>query len=125
MLELANLGAGVLHPRAVEFAKNYQVPLEVRSSMEKKEGTIIEEEATMEQNLIVRGVAFEDEITRVTVFGLAQFFSALSTIFTTLAENHINVDIIIQSTTDGRYDKSFFFHQNERYWKSIKGFGKQ
>ncbi|MHC0037431.1 aspartate kinase [Pseudoneobacillus sp. C159] len=99
MLELANLGAGVLHPRAVEFAKNYQVPLEVRSSLERVAGTIIEEEASMEQNLIVRGVAFEDEITRVTVFGLPNSFTSLSTIFTTLASNHINVDIIIQSIT--------------------------
>jgi aspartate kinase len=99
MLELANLGAGVLHPRAVEFAKNYQIPLEVRSSMEKESGTIIEEEASMEQNLVVRGVAFEDEITRVTVLGLPQSLTSLSTIFTTLAANQINVDIIIQSTT--------------------------
>ncbi|OIK10037.1 aspartate kinase [Bacillus sp. MUM 116] len=100
MLELANLGAGVLHPRAVEFAKNYQVRLEVRSSMEKVKGTIIEEEATMEQNLVVRGVAFEDEITKVTVLGLANSLTSLSTIFTTLAQHHINVDIIIQSTTE-------------------------
>ncbi|MGE7758981.1 aspartate kinase [Peribacillus sp. NPDC097895] len=99
MLELANLGAGVLHPRAVEYAKNYQIPLEVRSSMEKESGTIIEEEATMEENLIVRGIAFEDSITRVTVFGLPQSLGVLSTIFTTLAKNRINVDIIIQSMT--------------------------
>lgn len=100
MLELANLGAGVLHPRAVEFAKNYEVQLQVRSSMEKVEGTIIKGEAVLEQNLIVRGVAFEDEITRVTVLGLENSLTSLSTIFTTLAEHHINVDIIIQSTTD-------------------------
>jgi aspartate kinase len=100
MLELANLGAGVLHPRAVEFAKNYEVQLQVRSSMEKIEGTVIKGEAALEQNLIVRGVAFEDDITRVTVLGLANSLTSLSTIFTTLAEHHINVDIIIQSTTD-------------------------
>ncbi|MFJ5758236.1 aspartate kinase [Neobacillus sp. NPDC093182] len=100
MLELANLGAGVLHPRAVEFAKNYQVKLEVRSSMERVEGTVIEEEASMEQNLVVRGVAFEDEITKVSVIGLANSLTSLSTIFTTLAENHLNVDIIVQSTTE-------------------------
>ncbi|MGE7877345.1 aspartate kinase [Peribacillus muralis] len=99
MLELANLGAGVLHPRAVEYAKNYQIPLEVRSSMERESGTIIEEEATMEENLIVRGIAFEDSITRVTVYGLPQSLGALSTIFMTLAKNQINVDIIIQSMT--------------------------
>lgn len=114
MLELANLGAGVLHPRAVEFAKNYQVRLEVRSSMEKEEGTIIEGEATMEQNLVVRGVAFEDEITRVTVLGLRNSLTSLSTIFTTLASNHINVDIIIQSTTEtGAANLSFSIHTND------------
>lgn len=100
MLELANLGAGVLHPRAVEFAKNYGLPIEVRSSMEKERGTIIEEENEMEQNLIVRGVAFEDQITRVSVLGVSTSLKGLSTIFTTLAQNHINVDIIVQSRTE-------------------------
>lgn len=99
MLELANLGAGVLHPRAVEYAKNYQVSLEVRSSLAQEPGTIIEEEVNVEQNLVVRGVAFENEITRVSVLGLPNSLTSLSTIFTTLAENRINVDIIIQSTT--------------------------
>ncbi|MFF2447767.1 aspartate kinase [Neobacillus sp. NPDC058068] len=114
MLELANLGAGVLHPRAVEFAKNYQVKLEVRSSMEKIEGTVIEGEAAMEQNLVVRGVAFEDEITRVTVLGLTNSLTCLSTIFTTLAQNNINVDIIIQSTTEaGTANLSFSIHTND------------
>lgn len=100
MLELANLGAGVLHPRAVEFAKNYNVKLEVRSSMEKIEGTVIKGEAALEQNLVVRGVAFEDQITRVTILGLTNSLTSLSTIFTTLAQHHINVDIIIQSKTE-------------------------
>jgi aspartate kinase len=100
MLELANLGAGVLHPRAVEFAKNYHVPLTVRSSMEQVDGTYIEEVNTMESNLIVRGVAFEKEITRITVHGLTNQITSLSSIFTTLANHHINVDIIIQVQTD-------------------------
>jgi len=102
MLELANLGAGVLHPRAVEYAKNYQMPLVVRSSMEQEEGTIIEEEVSMEQNLVVRGVAFEDNITSVTVFGLKNPLTSLSTIFSTLATHQINVDIIIQSLTESK-----------------------
>lgn len=100
MLELANLGAGVLHPRAVEFAKNYGLPIEVRSSMERERGTIIEEEIGMEQNLVVRGVAFEDQITRVSVLGVSTSLKGLSTIFTTLAQHHINVDIIVQSRTE-------------------------
>ncbi|ABS74912.1 aspartate kinase [Bacillus velezensis] len=108
MLELANLGAGVLHPRAVEFAKNYQVPLEVRSSTEHEAGTLIEEESSMEQNLIVRGIAFEDQITRVSVTGLASGLTTLSTIFTALAKRNINVDIIIQTQSDdGEADISF------------------
>lgn len=100
MLELANLGAGVLHPRAVEFAKNYHIKLEVRSSMEKERGTIVEEEASMEQNLIVRGIAFENQVTRITVQGLPNGLHTLPTIFTTLANHGINVDIIIQSVTN-------------------------
>lgn len=68
----------------------------------------------MEQNLVVRGVAFEDQITRVTVLGLANSLTSLSTIFTTLAENHINVDIIIQSTTDtGAANLSFSIHTDD------------
>jgi aspartate kinase len=99
MLELANLGAGVLHPRAVEFAKNYAIPLEVRSSMEIENGTRVEEEVSMENNLVVRGIAFDNEVTRVTVNGATNGLHSLSTIFTTLAKNGINVDIIIQSMT--------------------------
>lgn len=120
MLELANLGAGVLHPRAVEFAKNYQVRLEVRSSMERVEGTVIEEEAAMEQNLVVRGVAFEDEITKVTVLGLANSLTSLSTIFTTLAQNHLNVDIIIQSTTEGGQANLSFSIQTQDLLETLK-----
>ncbi|EJQ43241.1 aspartate kinase [Bacillus mycoides] len=112
MLELANLGAGVLHPRAVEFAKNHNVVLEVRSSMEQENGTIVRGECNMEQQSIVKGIAFEDNITRVTIKGLEQ--GALSTVFSTLAAAHINVDIIIQSiTNEGTVHLSFSIHSND------------
>jgi aspartate kinase len=97
MLEMANLGAGVLHPRAVEFAKNYSIVLEVRSSMSDERGTLVEEEATMEQNLMVRGLAFEGNITKITVTNIPNEINALSDLFTILASNGINVDIIIQN----------------------------
>ncbi|MDJ0330959.1 aspartate kinase [Planococcus sp. S3-L1] len=100
MLELANLGAGVLHPRAVEFAKNNKVPLSVRASYSDEPGTIIQEVITVEKNLIVRGVAFEPGIARVTVSYKKPFNGSLATIFTKLAENHIDVDIIVQSISD-------------------------
>lgn len=112
MLELANLGAGVLHPRAVEFAKNHNVILEVRSSMEQENGTIVRGECNMEQQSIVKGIAFEDNITRVTIKGLEQ--GSLATIFSTLANAHINVDIIIQSiTNEGTVHLSFSIHSND------------
>ena len=101
MLELANLGAGVLHPRAVEFAKNYKIPLRVRSSYDENEGTILKEEVDVENNLVVRGVAFESDIVRLTIEYEVPFNGSLASIFTTLANNHIDVDIIVQSIVDG------------------------
>lgn len=101
MLELAHLGAGVLHPRAVEFAKNYKIPLRVRSSYEETEGTILKEEVDVENNLVVRGVAFESDIVRLTIEYTVPFNGSLASIFTTLANNHIDVDIIVQSIVEG------------------------
>lgn len=100
MLELATLGAGVLHPRAVEFAKNFSVPLEVRSSFTENVGTTVEEEVTVEDHLIVRGLAFEKNVTKVTVSGLPNHINTLSNLFSVLASSGINVDIIIQSVHD-------------------------
>lgn len=100
MLEMAYLGAGVLHPRAVEYAKNYQLPLVVRSSFDNDEGTMIREEVQLEKDLSVRGLAFDKGITKITLQGLPNELTTLSGVFTTLAQNGINVDIIIQNTTD-------------------------
>lgn len=101
MLEIANLGAGVLHPRAVEFAKNHQMPLRVRPAHTEGEGTIIKEEIDLENNLIVRGVAFEREIVRITVTYDIPYNGSLANIFTALAEHHVNVDIIVQTIKEG------------------------
>lgn len=101
MLELANLGANILHPRAVELAKKYNIPVIVRSSTVDVEGTLLKEEQEMEKNLIVRGVAYEADIIRLTVGYDCYEDAALSEIFTVLAENSINVDIIVQSLIDG------------------------
>ncbi|EAG5186760.1 aspartate kinase [Listeria monocytogenes] len=99
MLELANLGAGVLHPRSVEYAKNFRIPLEVRASHEQVPGTMIEEDLTMENTKVVRGIAFEDQITRVTSHRKQKEAMRVSKVFTKLAENNIDVDIIIQGIT--------------------------
>jgi len=97
MLEMAHLGAGVLHPRAVENAKKYNVPLVVRSSYNREEGTIIKEDVAMEKGMSVRGLAFERNIVKVTIMGLPNKIGTLSNVFKTLAQANINVDIIIQN----------------------------
>ncbi|HZG80236.1 MAG TPA: aspartate kinase [Brevibacillus sp.] len=100
MLELANLGAGVLHPRSVEAAKKYKVKLVVRSSFTSEEGTYVEEVPDMETGRVVSGVAHDDEVAKITVVGMAAKVGTLSRLFNTLADHRVNVDIIIQSSYD-------------------------
>lgn len=115
MLELANLGAGVLHPRAVECAKNHQVSLVVRSSFEDVEGTWVKEEADMEDGMIVHGVAHEQNIAKVTVRNMKNEVGTLSNLFTTLAEEQINVDVIINQSLPNQTNTliSFSVHQED------------
>lgn len=101
MLELSNLGSHILHPRAVELAKKFQMPVIIRSSVTEAEGTLLKEEVEMEKNVLVRGVAFESDIIRLTVGYDAYSDASLADMFTTLAENRINVDIIVQAIIDG------------------------
>lgn len=97
MLELANLGAGVLHPRAVEYAKNFNIPLEVRGAHLVEVGTMIKEGNLLETKQVVRGVAFDDKIARIRVSFKSVDKMNVACIFTKLAEEHVNVDIIVQS----------------------------
>lgn len=71
MLELANLGAAVLHPRAVEYAKHNKVCLVFRSSFNYNEGTYVKEEAKMEQGVVVSGIAYDKNVARISVLGVA------------------------------------------------------
>lgn len=108
MLELANLGAAVLHPRAVEYAKHYSVPLVVRSSFNYNEGTIVKEDASMEQGVVVSGIAYDKNVARISILGVKDVPGQLAKVFTALAENGINVDIIVQSgVQNGKADFSF------------------
>ena len=107
MLELASLGAKVLHNRSVEMAKKYNVELVVRSSLNNSEGTTVKEAAKMEK-LLVTGVAAHSNTARVSVIGVEDKPGTAFRIFNTLAKNHINVDIILQSVgRDGTKDISF------------------
>ena len=96
MLELASLGAGVLHNRSVEMAKKYHVNLEVLSSIVNKPGTIVKEAVKMEK-LLIKGVAKDEDVARIAVIGLPDTPGIAFKIFSLLASRKINVDIILQS----------------------------
>ncbi|MGW8957901.1 aspartate kinase [Paenibacillus sp. NPDC055715] len=108
MLELANLGAAVLHPRAVEYAKHNRVPLIVRSSFNHNEGTVVKEDAVMEQGVVVSGIAYDKNVARISILGVVDTPGVLAKVFGTLAGAKIDVDIIVQSGVEaGRADFSF------------------
>lgn len=102
MLELASLGANVLHNRSVEMAKKYNVKLEVKSSFERVPGTIVKEAVSVEK-MLIRGVARDNDVARISIVGLEDKPGIAFRVFSILAKAGINVDIILQSI--GRNDK--------------------
>lgn len=96
MLDLATLGAGVLHNRSVELAKKYGVQLVVRSSLSEAEGTVVKEDVKVER-MLVSGVAADKNVTRISVVGLADKPGVAFRMFDALAKANINVDMILQS----------------------------
>ena len=96
MLDLATLGAGVLHNRSVELAKKYGVPLVVRSSLNTNEGTVVKEEVTVER-MLISGVALDTDAVRIAVLGLQDSPGTAFRLFDVLAKKNINIDMILQS----------------------------
>ena len=114
MLDLATLGAGVLHNRSVEMAKKYGVRLVVRSSLNNSEGTVVKEVVNKVERMIISGVALDKNADRISVIGIQDMPGSAFKLFNTLAKKNINVDIIIQSVgRDGTKDISFTVsHEN-------------
>lgn len=107
MLELASLGAQVLHNRSVEMAKKYNIELEVLSSLTKARGTIVKEENSVEQ-MLISGVAKDDNIARISIIGVPDKPGLAFKIFSKLSSKGTNVDIILQSIgRNGTKDISF------------------
>lgn len=107
MLELATLGAQVLNNRSVEMAKKYGIELEVLSSMTKKPGTIVREVGKVEE-MLISGVAKDDDVARVSIIGVPDRPGLAFKIFSKLSAKNINVDIILQSVgRNGTKDISF------------------
>ncbi len=96
MLELASLGAKVLHNRSVELAKKYNVKLVVRSSLTVAKGTLVREESKVEK-MLVSGLALDKDVSRITVVGIKDMPGMAFKVFSLLAKENIVADIIIQS----------------------------
>lgn len=113
MLDLATLGAGVLHNRSVEMAKKYGVPLVVRSSLNESEGTVLKEETTVER-MLISGVALDRNVARISVIGLKDEPGIAFKLFNALAKVNINVDVILQSIgREGTKDITFTVARDE------------
>ncbi len=115
MLELASLGALVLQPRAVEFAKLRNVKLHVRSSFNNNSGTVVQEVKNLEKAMVVSGVACDKNVTKIAVFDVPDRPGIAYQLFDALAEEDINVDMIIQShEQEERNDISFTVTRSDK-----------
>lgn len=114
MLELATLGAQVLNNRSVEMAKKYNVELEVLSSLERKPGTIVKEVVNVEK-MLIRGIARDNNVSRVSIIGLEDTPGVAFKVFNQLGKRNVNVDIILQSVgRDGTKDITFTVQKDQR-----------
>ncbi len=108
MLEMASMGAKVLHIRSVEFAKKYKVPVHVRSTFTNDPGTLVTQEDSTMEALLVSGIAFDKDQARVTLHDLPDVPGIAAAIFGPLSEAGILVDMIVQNTSqDGHTDMTF------------------
>ena len=101
MLEMASLGAGVMHSRSIEFAKKYHVPIRVRPAHTDGEGTLITREGESENVPVVTGVALVRNEARVTLCNLPDRPGVMSDIFHKMAERKIAIDMVVQDVSSG------------------------
>lgn len=98
MLEMARLGSGVMQPRSVEVGQLMGIPIHVRSTFTNKPGTVIREEYTMEEKgFVIKGVSHDDKVAKIAVLGVPNNPGIAYSIFSALAKESIDVDMIVQS----------------------------
>jgi aspartate kinase len=108
ILELAAVGAKVMHPRAVEIGELYAVPIHVRSSFHRRPGTMIVAEVPMEDRNRVRGVAHEKQVAKITLLAVPDRPGVAAAVFEPLGSRGISVDVIVQNvSSDGHTDLTF------------------
>lgn len=108
MLELAQLGAKVMNARAMEFAAKYNVPLYVLSSFSNAPGTLIKKEAKNMEDIVVRGVAVQEDEAKLTILHVPDKPGIAAKIFKRISEANVNIDMIVQNVSrEGITDISF------------------
>lgn len=108
MLEMASMGAKVLHIRSVEFAKKYRVPVYVRSTFSNDPGTLVTQEDSGMESVLVSGIAYDKDQARVTLCAVPDVPGMAAAIFGPLSERGVLVDMIVQNTSqDGLTDMTF------------------
>ncbi len=128
MLEMASLGAKVLHTRSVEFAKKYDVPIHVRSTFSDNPGTIVSKEEAIMEKVVVSGVTYNKNEAKITIVKVPDNPGIASKIFTPIANANINVDMIIQNVSeDGFTDLTFTVPETDlkRALEVVKGVVKE
>lgn len=114
ILELAALGAKVMHSRSVEVGKKFGVPIYVRHSQREGEGTLITKETKQMEDILVSGVALAEDEAKMTMFQVPDVPGVAAKIFARLAKANINIDMIIQNKTKtNATDLSFTVFKNE------------
>ncbi len=114
MLELASLGAKVLHSRSVELAKNFNVPLQVLSSFTHEPGTMVVKEYENMEDIVVSGVAFNRSEAKISILGVPDRPGMAARLFSDLGKSTLVVDMIIQNVAaDGLNDISFTVHRDD------------
>jgi len=114
LLEMAGSGAKVMQSRAVEFAKKFGVEFEVRSSFNRRRGTIAREETPSMEDVLVRGIGLDRNQAKLTITGVPDRPGIAGRIFSDVAAAHIIVDMIVQSAPiSGATDISFTIHEGE------------
>src|SRR5438105_3050185 len=114
LLEMASAGSKVVQSRAVEFAKKFGVEFEVRSTFNRRAGTIAKEETTSMEDVVIRGISLDRHQAKLTIAGVRDEPGIAGRIFSNIAAAHIIVDMIVQNASiGGTTDISFTIHEDE------------
>src|SRR6266403_1373847 len=114
LLEMTGAGSKVVQSRAVEFAKKFGIEFEVRSSFNRRRGTIAKEETTSMEDVVIRGISLDRHQAKLTVAGVRDEPGIAGRIFSNIAAAHLIVDMIVQNASiGGTTDISFTIHEDE------------